>query len=183
MYLTEPLKSENMKQPSILLRAVEFDDTDIILQWENDSREWHHSGTTIPFSRYQIEQYVLNASSDFWSARQVRLMITLLNGITVGAVDLFEADPLNRRAGIGITIDARHRRHGYASEALTAIATTSFSRLGLHQLWCNIALENEASLRLFENAGFQKAGIRRDWLHYDGQFHDVWFLQLLNPNR
>lgn len=183
MFLTEPLKSDDMKQPTIVLRAVEFDDADIILQWENDGSEWHHSGTTIPFSRYQIEQYVLNASSDFWLARQVRLMITTLDGNTVGAVDLFDADPVNRRAGIGITIDTRHRRNGYAAAALKAIASTSFDRLGLQQLWCNIAVENEWSLRLFENAGYQKAGIRRNWLYYEGQFHDVWFLQFLNPNR
>jgi diamine N-acetyltransferase len=178
----EPLKSNTMSKPTIRLRAVEFEDADRIMEWENDWQEWQHSGTLIPFSRYQIEQYVLGATSDFWTVRQLRLMIETTKGETVGAIDLFEGDPVNRRAGIGITISRAHRHRGFAFEALNTMAQLAFERLNLHQLWCNVAIDNKSSRGLFEKAGYQVAGQRKDWLLYDGCFHDVVFMQLINPN-
>lgn len=178
----ELLKSDHMPKPTIRLRAVELEDADLIMQWENDWLEWQHSGTMIPFSRYQIEQYVLGASADFWAVRQLRLMIETEKGVTVGAIDLFEGDPVHRRAGIGIIISQAARRRGFASEALEAMAHLAFDRLNLHQLWCNIAIENVISRGLFEKAGYLVAGKRKDWLLYEGSFHDVVFMQLINPN-
>ncbi len=171
-----------MPKSNIRLRAVELDDADLIMQWENDWLEWQHSGTMIPFSRYQIEQYVLGATADFWAIRQLRLMIETDKGVTVGAVDLFEGDPVNRRAGIGIIISRSARRRGFALEALNTMAQVAFDRLNLHQLWCNIAIENTNSRGLFQKAGYQLAGKRKDWLLYEGSFHDVVFMQLINPN-
>ncbi|HML83923.1 MAG TPA: hypothetical protein PKE52_02070 [Bacteroidales bacterium] len=52
-----------IKGKDILLRAVELSDAATIFDWENDSKLWHISGTRLPYSMYEIEQYVLNAGS------------------------------------------------------------------------------------------------------------------------
>jgi len=168
--------------PKVFLRAVELDDTALIMQWENDSSEWQHSGTTIPFSRYQVEQYVLSASADFWASRQLRLMIVNQEGQTVGAVDLFDADPVNRRAGLGITIAREYRRQGFGRAGLLMMTETAFSRIGLHQIWCNIASDNRPSIILFESEGWHRCGLLPQWQFFNGCYHDVYFYQLLNPN-
>lgn len=171
-----------MNLPKVLLRAVEFDDAALIMRWENDTSEWQHSGTTLPFSRHQIEQYVLNASADFWDSRQLRLMISNEEGKTVGAVDLFEADPVNRRAGIGIMIDREHRGKGYGRAGLRLMTETAFGRFGLHQVWCHIAPDNLPSIHLFESEGWKRSGSLPEWQFFNGCYHDVYFYQLLNQN-
>lgn len=97
---------------------------------------------------------------------------------TVGAVDLFEYDPLNRRAGIGILIyGAENRRKGYAREALGILCRYAREQLRLHQLWCTVGAGNAASLALFRQAGFVETGVRRDWLWSPEGFLDELLFQ------
>lgn len=97
---------------------------------------------------------------------------------TAGCIDLFEYDPLNRRAGIGILIyGAENRRKGYAREALGILCRYAREQLRLHQLWCTVGAGNAASLALFRQAGFVETGVRRDWLWSTEGFRDEILLQ------
>ena len=97
---------------------------------------------------------------------------------TAGCIDLFEYDPLNRRAGIGIlTSGAENRRKAYAREALGILCRYAREQLRLHQLWCTVGAGNAASLALFRQAGFVETGVRRDWLWSPEGFRDEILLQ------
>ena len=191
----------------VSLRAVEPRDVDLLYGWENDVRLWAVSGTTEPFSRAQIEQFVERqlAGADLLRTGQLRLMIdvrqadglsradgaaenengSMSGGVsgggafrTAGCIDLFEYDPLNRRAGIGILIyGAENRRKGYAREALGILCRYAREQLRLHQLWCTVGAGNAASLALFRQAGFVETGVRRDWLWSPEGFRDEILLQ------
>jgi diamine N-acetyltransferase len=50
----------------------------------------------------------------------------------------------------------------------------------LHQLYCSVATDNEASLALFRQAGFQVVGKRLQWLRTPQGWLDVWELQKIN---
>jgi diamine N-acetyltransferase len=165
------------------LRALEPDDADMLFGWENDEKLWHVSNTLAPYSRFAIEQYVLNCSADIYASRELRLMITTLDGnISVGAVDLFEFDPLHLRAGIGIMVHEQYRTMGYAKEALSLMIGFCFRHLGLHQIYCNISAGNETSIHLFRTHGFELAGRKKDWVRYNGKWQDELILQLFNTS-
>jgi len=168
----------------INLRAVEPADTDQLLSWENDTSIWRVSNTLVPYSRYDIEEYVLNSHRDLFASRQLRLMIDTLprenNMETIGILDLFDFDPLNLRAGIGILIRKESRIKGYASEALELIIRYAFDLLLLHQLFCYIDATNIPSQRLFEKAGFIRTGTRRDWQNLGDRWIDEYFYQLIS---
>jgi len=100
---------------------------------------------------------------------------------TIGAIDLFDFDPVHLRAGVGILIQEEFRKKGYASEALSLLIRYSFSILGLHQLYTNITPNNKASIRLFEKNGFIKCGIKKHWLNEGGKWLDELMFQLLIP--
>lgn len=165
----------------IFLRALEPSDAELIYRWENDVDFWHVSNTLTPFSLRTVLDYI-NSVQDIYSAKQLRLMICLQETRqAIGTIDLFDFDPYNRRAGIGILIAERaERRKNVASETLDLIREYCFSLLGMHQLYCNISEENEASLRLFEKAGFTKCGLKKDWLKKDNSWIGEYTLQLLN---
>ena len=118
----------NIEGRTIRLRAVEPGDVDLMYEWENDCDIWPVSGTTEPFSRHQLERFV-ERHQDIVGVLcdgQLRLIIeTLLSSKPVGAIDLFEYDPIHRRAGIGILIyEQSDRGRGYASDAGEPSAAT-----------------------------------------------------------
>jgi len=170
-----------MKGKIISLRAPEPSDIDILYEWENDPAVWRVSNSNAPYSRYDIEQFVLTANHDIFAVRQLRLMITDndKNQEPVGTIDLFDFDPLHRRAGIGILITGNERGKGYATDALALLCDYCFNTLNLHQLYCHITPDNKASLHLFKKAGFEINGTCKDWTWWDNQWNDAYFMQLI----
>ncbi len=168
---------------NIRLRALEPGDADLLYSWENDTNVWKVSNTLTPFSRFQIEEYVLNSQYDILTSRQLRLMVDLLepnSGIkSVGTIDLFDFDPFHHRAGVGIWIREPFQNRGFGMEAMQLLIRYAFDTLQLHQLYCNISADNLLSVKLFEKLGFLRCGIKKDWI-YDGQkWLDEWMYQLI----
>ena len=172
---------------NIRLRAIEPADLDIIYEWENDPANWLVSNTITPFSKHVLTRYIEHSHKDIHEARQLRFMIDLMDdsGIvkeTIGTVDLFDFDPMHKRAGLGILIaNQENRMKGFAFESLSILIQYAFDTLHLHQLYCNISNDNQASLSLFKKLGFTEIGIKRDWLRESNGWLDVHLLQLVNP--
>lgn len=177
----------NLEGDICRLRAVEPEDAELLYGWENDPAVWHVSGTTAPYSREWMRRFVEQQQFDVWQTRQLRLMIESRAGgdssesvapVPVGALDLFEFDPQHRRAGVGILIyDPQQRRRGYAGDALTVVERYASEVLGLHQLWCEVEVDNTPSVALFRGAGFETCGVRREWLWTPQGYRDVVLMQ------
>lgn len=171
-----------LKGENIFLRALEPEDIDFVYEVENDETIWNVSNTNTPYSRFLIRQYLENAHQDIYEAKQLRLAICNNDDFTaVGLIDLFEYDPRNNRAGIGILVqNSSFRNQGIGTEALGLMIQFAFRHLNLNQLYANIDAENEASLKLFANFGFQKIGIKKQWNLINGQYRDEALFQLFN---
>lgn len=165
---------------AVRLRAVEPDDVALLYAWENDPALWSVSGTLAPFSQDALSRFIERQQhADIYRTGQLRLMIETLEGVAVGAIDLFEFDHHNLRAGVGILIyDPAVRCRGYASDALRIIVDYAREVLRLHQLWCTVGTNNRASLALFRNAGFHVTGIRREWNRTEEGYADELLLQM-----
>ncbi len=171
-----------LKGKTLKLRAMEPSDIDLMYEWENDPETWVFSNTHTPFSRFYLEQYVINSHCDIYTEKQLRLMITNKENETVGCIDMFEFDPSNKRAGLGILIAKTHRKKGYASETLDIIIHYAQNILNLHQLYCNISSDNKTSLELFKKKGFMQTGLKKEWIFSDLQWLDEHFLQIIFNN-
>ncbi|MDT0557512.1 GNAT family N-acetyltransferase [Ichthyenterobacterium sp. W332] len=162
------------------LRALEPEDLEFLYQIENDESIWELSNTQTPYSKFLLEQYLENAHKDIFEAKQLRLVITSLEHKTFGLVDIFDFDPKNKRAGIGILIsNPEDRDKGYGSEALSLVIKYCFKHLFLHQLYANIDEHNVKSLKLFETQGFKKIGLKEDWNFNGISFSNEYILQLI----
>jgi diamine N-acetyltransferase len=173
-----------LKGKTIYLRALEPEDLDFLYSIENDENIWEVSNTQTPYSKFLIRQYLENAHQDIFEAKQLRLAICKTDSNeTIGLIDLFEFDPKNNRAGIGIVIqDDVNKGKGFGKEALSLLIDFSFQQLQLHQLFANIGVNNVSSLNLFATFGFQKIGIKKDWILVHNSYHDEAVFQLINPN-
>ncbi|MGZ3933124.1 MAG: GNAT family N-acetyltransferase, partial [Bacteroidia bacterium] len=143
---------------------------------------WQVSNTQTPFSRYVLEQFLMNAHEDIYTNKQLRLIISEVDkDAAVGAIDLFDFDPYHLRAGIGILIAEEYRNKGFAFEALQLLQDYAFKTLLLKQLYCNVTVSAASSLQLFEKSGFEKVGLKKNWNRISASdFEDEWFLQLIN---
>ena len=145
-----------LKSKNIFLRKLQSTDVDLILEWENNRANWAVSGTTKPFTKQDIIQFV-NADHDLYANEQFRYVICLeSNQKPIGTLDLFEFDKQNNVVGVGVLIaNKTFRQKGYASEALALISAYCRSELKLVTIFCNILKDNIQSIRLFEKNGFQ----------------------------
>ncbi|MFZ4670916.1 MAG: GNAT family N-acetyltransferase [Flavobacterium sp.] len=171
-----------LKGKNVFLRALEPEDLAFIYHIENDEHLWEVSNTQTPYSKFLIRQYLENAYQDIYEAKQLRLAICKNNTLeAIGLIDLFEFDPKNSRAGIGIIIQNEiNRNAGFGKEALSLLIDFSFQQLQLHQLYANIGIENIASIALFTTFGFEKIGVKKDWNYSNNSFQDEVFFQLIN---
>ena len=171
-----------LKGNTIYLRALEPEDLEFVYAIENNESIWNLSNTQTPYSRFLIRQYLENAHQDIYEAKQLRLAICMNDTFeAVGLIDLFDFDPKNNRAGVGIVISSESNRNsGIGSEALHLVINYAFNQLQLHQLYANIGSDNEISLQLFTKFGFQKIGIKKDWNKINNSYEDEILYQLIN---
>lgn len=170
----------NIEGNLCILRALEPEDLDAMYGWENDTDSWRVSGTVAPFSRHVLSRLIDEQQFDIYATRQMRLVIESLDGSAVGAVDMFEFDPQNLRAGVGIIVAPPYRNQGFALDALQTLERYVRDVLRMHQLWCSVGADNEASLALFKKAGYAECGRRKEWiLTPNGAIDEVLMQKLL----
>ncbi len=171
-----------LKGDNIFLRALELSDLDFLYNLENNKSLWEVSNTTTPYSKYILNQYLENSHRDIYDVKQLRLVICNNDKEAVGFIDLFDFDPKHKRVGVGIVIFSEEdKRKGFASEALKLTCDYAFKHLDVHQIFAGITEENKGSIQLFEKAGFERSGIKKDWVFSDGKFKSEYLYQLI-PN-
>ena len=170
-----------LETDTIYLRALEPEDLEFIYQIENDLSLWEVSNTQTPYSRFLIHQYLENAHLDIYEAKQLRLVIcSKATNETLGLIDLFDFDPKNNRAGVGIVIqNSDNRAQGIGSQALELVINYSREFLYVKQLYANIAADNKASLQLFEKFDFAVIGVKKQWTRVGQEYKDEIMYQLI----
>lgn len=170
-----------MEYKEIKLRAPEPEDLELLYSWENDPDIWQLGNTIQPFSKQTLRKYLESASRTIYEEGQLRLMIDRKpDSATIGTIDLFDFDPVNMRAGIGILIAKKEdRNRGYATMAIERLIEYSRTKLQLKQLWCNILEDNKASIKLFTGLDFKLVGIKQQWIRDGEEFKNELLFQLL----
>ncbi len=149
----------------ITLRALEPEDLDLLYHWENNSEVWEVSNTHTPMSKFILANYIKSSDADIWEKKELRLMIEDIQHKAVGTIEVFDFDPYHQRAGLGIIIfEKADRRNGIASSAIQLIKEYLKNEIGVYQVYANIASNNQASIKLFEQLNFQKIGLKKHWI-------------------
>lgn len=167
----------------VMLRALELEDSSLIYEWENDFSLWEFSSTTRPFSHFAVEAYVKTSqNADIYSEGQMRLMIDIQpkeeeQMITVGCVDMFDIDPVNLRAAVGIFVEEKYRNQKIANQALQQLWIYATQALNLNQLYAFVAQDNIASKNLFYKSGYQNTAVLKQWIKRGKTYLDIFVYQ------
>lgn len=171
----------NLKGKQMYLRALEMSDLDFLYALENRTDLWEISGTITPYSKQVLQLYLDNAHRDIYEVKQLRLCICSTENEVVGLIDLFDFDPKNKKAGIGVVVlQEGNRNKGIGAEAITVLCDYAFSVLDLHQLYASVLDDNMASLHLFSKLGFKQIGVKKDWIYSNGNYKNEILFQKIN---
>ena len=169
-----------LENENLLLRALEPEDLDILYKWENNSELWKYGSTLAPYSKFALRDYLTDSLQGIFYTRQLRLMaIEKQSAAVIGAVDLYDYDPIHQRAGIGILVDSRYRHKGWGTVILNLTADYAFDILYLNQLYAYIPISNANSFNLLSKCGYEQAGVLKAWQKTANGFEDVWLMQLV----
>jgi len=164
------------------LRKIEPSDLPFLYQWENDAASWADGANHNPLSQHDLRDYIASSTGDIYKDGQLRLVILSVSeavcqqsglsakrsvspqeGLTVGCIDLFDLDPRNRRAAIGMYIAPEYRGKGVGVEALRLLEDYVFGFLNLRVLYAVIATKNIACTTLFRHAGYTESSLLPNW--------------------
>ena len=155
---------------NILLRKIEPSDLPFLYQWENDASVWADGSNHNPLSQQDLRDYIASTTGDIYRDGQLRLIVEA-DGATLGCVDLFDFDPRNRRAAIGMYIAPEHRGKGVGKAALEQLEAYAFGFLHLRVLYAVIATKNIACTTLYRNAGYTPSSLPKWTLEDDA---NIW---------
>lgn len=148
----------------IRLRKVEPEDLPWLYLCENDAEAWQSGDTHNPLSQKDLRDYIESSTGDIYKDGQLRMMIVGSEGETLGCVDLYDFDPHNCKAAVGIYVDPHCRQQGVGQSALKLLEDYAFSFLHLRMLYSLTASDNKKSTRLFSTCGWQQTSVLKDWL-------------------
>ena len=165
----------------IHLRKIEPQDLPFLYQWENDASAWADGDNRNPLSHQDLRDYIDSTTGDIYRDGQLRLIIesnseavqqcnglsakrsNSVSGLTLGCIDLFDFDPRNRKAAIGMYIAPDARGRGVGRAALEALEQYAFGHLNLRMLYAVIATNNSACSALYQSAGYTSSSPLRAW--------------------
>ena len=156
----------------VLLRP--WRDTDLDDAWQAlqdpDIRQWNGTGSESPDDALRFlrgRQDWSGGSHASWAIAHPQTDALL------GSVSLFRIDRDQRTAEIGYWTSPTARGRGTATHAVDAVCRWAFEAIPLDRIELKHAVENAASARIAEKAGFTFEGrMRQSYLYGDGRRHD-----------
>ena len=163
----------------IKLRKIEPSDLPFLYQWENDASVWADGSNHNPLSQADLRDYIASTTGDIYKDGQLRLIIEtkcpngqineqmvndqMVHSATLGCIDLFDFDPRNRRAALGMYIAPEYRGKGVGKAALEALEAYAFTHLNLRVLYAVIATSNIPCSSLYRSAGYTPSTPLTSW--------------------
>ncbi|MDJ0461208.1 GNAT family N-acetyltransferase [Streptomyces sp. H27-C3] len=164
----------------LLLRPFEQADTDAVFLACQDPDIQRWTSIPSPYERGHAESFVGRHAPDGWRAGTVHCFAVLpRDGAELVAAISAARHGQSDSAEIGFWATARHRGHGYVTEAALALAHWVFSTVGVERLEWRAEVGNTASRAVAEKVGFVLEGTQRSATVHQGVRRDTWVGALL----
>ena len=135
------------------------------------TREWD---STSPVQQAPVSFAQMVRQQDRLAARGELLPFAVaVDGVLVGQMHLFNiVRGALRSAGVGYWISEQYAGRGITPFALATAVDHAFDEVGLHRVEVNIRPDNHSSLAVVRKLDLRDEGLRRAYLHINGQWRD-----------
>ena len=162
----------------IKLVRLGLEHVDRIMTWVNDPKcvkNLQHFDKT--FTRKDEKDYI-----EKMEASRYDYVYSIFDGDTyIGQCGIHQISWENNLGRLSMIVKREFWDHGYAHQVLPMITDIAFTTLKLHKVWLMHWKENEKAAYLYEKAGFQAEGILKDEYFWQGRYHDMVRMAIINP--
>jgi [ribosomal protein S5]-alanine N-acetyltransferase len=161
-----------LEDEAIVLRLLEDDDALALasaIGSDPDLDRW--TRIPFPYTEDDAREFIASTEESAFAILD-RSSGELLGGIGARTFDMAIVD-------IGYWVKADARGRGVATRALVLVARFAFDELGAGRVQLTTELDNLASQRVAEKAGFSREGVLRSYLDFKGRRRDAVMFSLL----
>lgn len=174
----------------IILRKMEYSDTDDIVRWRNQEDVRKRFIYQEDFTRETHLDWVRTMVD---TGRVVQMMICERNGQAgeesagigraIGSAFIRDIDRVCKRAEYGLFIgESPARGRGIGEEVTRLMLHYAFEELGMHRIHSKVLADNMISLKSAERAGLRREGYCREDVLLNGKYQDVVLLGVLDTD-
>lgn len=163
----------------IRLRAIEYKDISLMVQWRNDPAVYEHFYEQEPLSlvmqRRWFEKFLEKRDEKLWIIEAIE------TGEAIGTVGLVHIDWRSRKLEWGrlLIYPEEYRHGGYGSEVESLVLRYVFDHLNMNRLYCEVFARNPNVIALHKKFGFIQEGMFKQHIFKDGVYQDVIYLAML----
>jgi len=153
------------------LKIVEKEDIALITEWANNPDFMGEFEPLSQESKAETERYFEKLPSEKrW------FIIQKKDGSSIGFVIHFPEDSLMT---LGYVLAPNERNKGYCTEAVKIMVDYLFLSKDLVRIQAKTRLENKASQKVLEKAGFEREGTVRKSMFIRGEWRDLFLYSIL----
>jgi len=162
----------------ISLRPISLSDLDDVMVWTSDEKVAKYC-TWEPYTNKEDGvDFIQNiASKSLW------FRAICLRDRAIGCIDFWLCSDRcrNKSAELGYAMSSRYWGKGIATLVVKQVVEAAFKEFPyLERLEAQVDVENVASQRVLEKAGFQKEGVLRKYLFIKGKSRDMVMFSILS---
>ncbi|KAJ0080160.1 hypothetical protein Patl1_23385 [Pistacia atlantica] len=164
---------------SITLRPFKLTDVDDFMVWAGDDQVMKF----IRWNTFTSKEEALTYIKDVCFPHPWRRSICI-DDHSIGFVSIFPGSGGDRcRADIGYAIAVRYWGQGIATRAVKIALVEVFKDFpDVLRLQAYVSVENKASQRVLEKAGFHQEGLLRKYSYIKGKLRDLYIYSFLAPD-
>ena len=168
-----------------MIRLEHFERSDFkqLINWIPDEAmliTWSGSLFKFPLTTESLEWYIKDTNDLQHSDAFVYKAVDDETGDVVGHISLGNISRKNRSGRITrVLVSQCVRGKGICQSMIKAVLKIGFEDLKLHRISLGVYGTNPSALTCYEKCGFQKEGISRDTLLYQGRFYSIVEMSML----
>jgi RimJ/RimL family protein N-acetyltransferase len=172
----------NFGESRIYLRALEFSDYKISIQWRKDFQISDMLGGMRHFVSEENEKKWVEDT--IFQKQDIKLAVCLKeNDLYIGLVSMTDINYINRSCQSHILIgDKNYWGKGYACEALKELLAFMFYERGINRIGANVLENNIQSIKMHEKLGYKKEGLLRQVVYKNGEFKNQYIFSILRTD-
>lgn len=161
----------------IYLSPMNSEDAETYANWLNDIRVCGPIGrSSVPMSIQAEKAFIDNACKSGYNFA----VVLKENDQLIGNASLMDVDGTHKTAEIGLFIgEETYRGMGIGGEILNLLLSYGFLTLNLNNIMLKVFSFNTRGIKAYQKVGFKEIGRRRQANYFNGQYHDVIYMDII----
>lgn len=161
----------------VRLRGWQESDLEVITEMRNDlALQSQLLGRARGSNAPQVRQWLQDRSADPHGL--LLIVASRDDDRTLGYLQLSGISGIDRRAELGICLQAQAQGRGVGREVLTLVQPYLRDVWALRKVSLRVRSDNAQAIACYERVGFERCGLLRQHVHAEGTFRDIVLMDL-----